>query len=212
MNPHFFSNALNAIQQYITSEDSVHAAKYLAKFAKLMRASLDYSELEIISLEDEIAFLRDYLEINQKLRFSNRLHFDITIDEDIEEDIMGVPTMIIQPYIENAIEHGVKLNQGGLIKVDFTLLDENTILCTVEDNGIGRAKAQELQQKSGYNERHKSKGTNITEQRLEILHQHHAERLNQIFIQIIDLYTPQNEGCGTRVEISIPIVEIPITK
>jgi two-component system, LytTR family, sensor kinase len=204
MNPHFMFNALNSLQNYIADE---FAAKYLAKFAKLMRMSLDYSEMEIISLEKEIEFLEDYLLINQKLRFQDRLQYQIIIDEELEDDIIGVPTMIVQPYIENAIEHGIKPKRGGLIKIEFKLVDDDGILCSIEDNGIGREKAAELQKRAGYHEQHKSRGTSITEKRLELLHNDRKDRFS---VKTIDLLDPlSNEASGTRVEILIPIVEMP---
>jgi two-component system, LytTR family, sensor kinase len=204
MNPHFMFNALNSLQNYIADE---FAAKYLAKFAKLMRMSLDYSEMEIISLEKEIEFLEDYLLINQKLRFQDRLQYKITVDEELEDDIIGVPTMIVQPYIENAIEHGIKPKREGLLKIEFKLLDDEGILCIIEDNGIGRVKALELQKRAGYHEQHKSRGTSITEKRLELLHNDRKDRFS---VKTIDLIDPlSNEASGTRVEILIPIVEMP---
>jgi two-component system, LytTR family, sensor kinase len=206
MNPHFMFNALNSIQHHIQSENSELAAMYLAKFAKLMRSSLEYSELEIISLENEIEFLGDYLSINQKLRFDNKLDFSIIVDEEIEEDITGVPTMIVQPYIENAIEHGIRPKKGGFIKIDFKLVDDDSIMCIIEDNGIGRVRAKEFQDRDNYHLRHKSRGVNITERRLEILH---STRKDTFSTQTIDLYDPlTNEAIGTRVEVQIPIVEI----
>ena len=145
MNPHFMYNALNAIQNYITSDNSSFAASYLAKFSKLMRKSLEYSDLEYISLEQELEFLKNYLDINQKLRF-DQLNYSIEVDNDIEEDIMGVPSMIVQPYVENAIEHGLRTKKsGGIVKVILRLLNQKTILCVVEDNGIGRDAAAEHQ-------------------------------------------------------------------
>ncbi len=207
MNPHFMYNALNAIQSSITSNNTDFAEKYLAKFAKLMRESLEYSELEIISLEDEIEFLEDYLIINQKLRFEDRMQYKITVDEELEDDILGVPTMIVQPYIENAIEHGLRPKKGGLIKIDFQLLDDKTILCIVEDNGIGRDKVREIQKRDDYHLNHKSLGTSITEKRLELLH---GGRKDKLLVKITDLRDPlSNEALGTRVEIQIPIVEMP---
>ncbi len=207
MNPHFMYNALNSIQNSITSNDASFAEKYLAKFAKLMRESLEYSELEIISLEDELEFLEDYLIINQKLRFEDRMQYKITVDEELEDDIIGVPTMIVQPYIENAIEHGIRPKKGGLIKIEFHLLDEKTIMCTIEDNGIGRDKAREMQLRDGYHLNHKSRGTNITEKRLELLH---SGREDKFSVKVHDLKDPlSNEALGTRVEILIPIVELP---
>lgn len=205
MNPHFLYNALNSIQNYITSNKGDHAAKYLAKFAKLMRQSLEYSDLEIISLEKEIEFLHDYLYINETLRFEDKLTYEIHVEDDIEEDILGVPTMIVQPYVENAIEHGLRTKKHGLIKVHFSLADEQTILCVVEDNGIGRKKAREMQLQDEEYQNHKSRGTKITEERLRILHSGDESKL---FVQIIDLKDKRGRAQGTRVEIKIPIVDI----
>ncbi|MBK7871838.1 MAG: histidine kinase [Saprospiraceae bacterium] len=208
MNPHFMYNALNSIQNYITSNEITSAAKYLAKFAKLMRQSLDNSDMEIISLEKEIEFLEDYLYINEKLRFEGRLKYKIIIDDEIEEDILGVPTMIVQPYVENAIEHGLRTKRDGVVKVKFTLFDDDTILCVVEDNGIGREKARLLQLQDTKFQNHRSKGTNITEKRLQILHN---SKDTEVFVKTIDLKNSRTgEPRGTRVEIKIPIVEIQI--
>ncbi|MCB0546573.1 MAG: histidine kinase [Phaeodactylibacter sp.] len=208
MNPHFMYNALNSIQNYITSNEITSAAKYLAKFAQLMRQSLEYSDMEIISLEKEIEFLEDYLFINEKLRFEDRLKYEIIIDEEIEEDILGVPTMIVQPYVENAIEHGLRTKRDGLIRVLFFLYDEDTILCVVEDNGIGREKARQLRMQDPQYNNHRSRGTNITEKRLEILHN---SKDKDTFVHTIDLVDEESgEARGTRVEIMIPIMEIQI--
>jgi len=205
MNPHFMYNALNSIQNFITSHEITHAAKYLAKFAKLMRQSLEYSEMEIISLEKEIEFLEDYLYINEKLRFENRLQYQIQVDDEIEEDILGVPTMIVQPYVENAIEHGLRTKQEGLISVRFSLQNEDTILCIVQDNGIGREKARQIRANDPHHQDHRSRGTKITEKRLEILHN---SKEKQVFVETVDLRSEDGEPLGTRVEIKIPIVEV----
>jgi tetratricopeptide (TPR) repeat protein len=209
MNPHFVFNALNSVQNYITSNETTQAAKYLAEFAHLMRKSLEYSELEVISLEKEVDFLRNYLDINMNLRFENQLRYEITIDEEIEEDIYGVPTMIVQPYVENAIEHGIRSKRNGLIKIDFSLIDENTILCTVEDDGIGRQKARELQLKNPSFKDHKSMGTRITQDRLEILLR--TRNMDENAVEIHDLVDDATgRATGTRVEIRIPVMEIPM--
>lgn len=206
MNPHFLFNALNAIQNFITSNDITAATKYLARFAQLMRQSLDYSDMEIISLEKEIAFLRDYLQINEKLRFKDRLSFDIIVDDDIEEDILGVPTMIVQPYVENAIEHGLRSRENGHVEVKFSFIDDHTILCTIRDNGIGRraARLQKLQDPKVRN--YRSRGTSITEKRLQILHQ---AKDNEVFVETIDLYDPDTGDVqGTMVKVKIPVFEL----
>lgn len=206
MNPHFIFNALNAIQECIVSERNNDAASYLAQFSKLMRQSLEYSEAETIPLEDEIEFLKNYLNINKSLRFSGKMDFAINIDEEIEEDLLGVPTMIVQPYVENAIEHGLRAKkEGGFISIDFSLFDEDTILCVIADNGIGRARAREFQRADMNQKRHKSRGTAITEKRLEILN---SSRKYDFFVQIDDLQDQKGKALGTRVSIKIPIVEI----
>jgi len=208
MNPHFLYNALNAIQSYITSNEVASAAKYLARFAKLMRQSLEYSDLEIISLEKEVEFLEDYLTINQHLRFRDRLEFTISVDEELEDDIIGVPTMIVQPYVENALEHGLRNKKQGVVSVQFLQQGEDSLLCVVEDNGIGREKAREFQLGDAKYRTHQSRGTRITEERLRILHQAGEGRL---FVHTFDLKDEQSgEPAGTRVEIAIPIMELGI--
>ena len=206
MNPHFMYNALNSIQHFIASDNGDAANKYLAKFSDLMRQSLEHSEDEIISLEKEIDFLQNYLEINKKLRFEDNLNFDIIVDEDIEEDIFGVPTMIVQPYVENAIEHGLRKKKDGWVRLRFSMKNENTIICIIEDNGIGREKAKEQQDKDPERVKHRSMGTKITEDRLQILHQKETEGL---LVETIDLKDEKTgEALGTKVIIQIPIVEI----
>ena len=205
MNPHFMHNALNAIQNYITSGDVKNAASYLARFSELMRKSLDFSDLEFISLEEEIDFLNEYLSLNQKLRFENNLNFEISVHDDVEEDIVGVPTMIIQPYVENAIEHGIRRIQNGTIKVIFRMHGENTLLCTIEDDGIGRDEVKKIQAEDPKFKNHRSRGTKITEDRLRILFNVPE---NESFVKIRDLKDLKGKGCGTKVEIQIPITEI----
>ena len=207
MNPHFLYNALNSIQNYITSNEMAYASKYLAKFAKLMRQSLEYSELEVISLDKEIEFLEDYLYINEKLRFEdNKLKYEIHVDEDIEGDIIGVPTMIVQPYVENAIEHGLNAKKDGLIRLSFSFFDDKNILCIVEDNGIGREKARQRQIADAKYQNHQSRGTKITEERLKLLN---ADKKDKVFVKTIDLFNEETgEPLGTKVEIKIPIAEV----
>lgn len=206
MNPHFLYNALNSIQNYITSNDMTHAAKYLAKFAKLMRQSLEYSDVEVISLEKEIEFLENYLFINEKLRFADRMSYQIKVDDDIEEDLIGVPAMIVQPYLENAIEHGLRSKKDGILIVQFLSFNEQCILCIIEDNGVGREKAMALQRENFKYQHHKSKGTLITEQRLRLLHKSLGA---QPAVKIIDLKdTLTGEATGTRVEVLIPLMEL----
>ena len=206
MNPHFMYNALNAIQHFITSNETGAASKYLARFAQLMRRSLEYSNNEYIPLEKEIEFIEDYLFLNEKLRFEGRLQYRIEVDDDLEEDLFGVPTMIVQPYVENALEHGLRIIENGMVKVRFSWCDDNTILCTVEDNGIGREKARQMQRARGFYNDHRSLGTSITLERLQLLQQSGKKG---ILVRTIDLRNEASgEACGTRVEIKIPVVPL----
>jgi len=206
MNPHFIYNALNAIQHFISAKREKDAATYLAKFAVLMRKSLDYSDKEYISLEEEIAFINDYLEINQKLRFEDAMRYIVVVEEDLEEDILGIPSMIIQPYVENAIEHGIRMKKDGIIKIEFQTYDEDHILCVIEDNGIGRVAAAEYKAQKEDLSSYESKGTKITEQRLQLINKTSQRNL---YVRTIDLVDDNASPCGTKVEIRIPVSELP---
>ena len=208
MNPHFLYNALNSIQAHISGNDPSKASKYLAKFAKLMRQSLEYSETEAISLEDEIEFIRDYLFINQHLRFEGKLEYTIHVDDEIEEDIFGLPTMILQPYVENAIEHGLRSREQGHIQIEFRLNEPDTMLCIIEDNGIGRAESARLQRKDPRLRDHRSHGTRITEQRLRILHQSLSGDYEPV--RTIDLTDKKGKPRGTRVELFLPVIDLQV--
>ncbi len=203
INPHFMFNALSSIQRFISTNNSTDAEKYLSKFAQLMRTSLEYSELEVISLEKEITFLEQYMEINQKLRF-DQLQSEIIIDDELEEDITGVPTMIIQPFIENSIEHGIKPQKNGKVTISFNYIDDYVFQCIIEDDGVGRVKSREMQEKSGYFQNHRSMGTGITLRRLEILEDVIKRPLP---VKTIDLYDENGVATGTRVEITLPILD-----
>jgi len=205
MNPHFIYNALNAIQHFISSKREKDAATYLAKFAVLMRKSLDYSDKEYISLEEEVSFIKDYLEINQKLRFEDAMNYRVEVDEDLEDDIIGIPSMIIQPYVENAIEHGIRMKKNGLITIAFKEYDDDHVLCTIEDNGIGRVAAAEYKAKKADIATYESKGTKITEKRLQLINKTSQRSL---FVRTIDLMDDQAQACGTKVEIRIPITDL----
>jgi len=203
MNPHFMYNALNSIQNFITSYEVTSAAQYLAKFAKLMRQSLDYSELQVISLEKEIAFLEDFLYINQKLRFNDMLEYKVIIDDDLEDDIIGVPPMIVQPYVENAIEHGLRTRKQGKVTVSIEPDGDDMLLVSIEDDGIGRNKALAMQADGIYGNKHQSRGTGITEERLALLKTADGQQGGVTIIDLLDDIT--GEPKGTRVIIHIPI-------
>lgn len=205
MNPHFMFNLLNAIQGFVHGGQNEQAGNYLSKFAQLMRKSLDYSDREIITLEEEIEFLENYLRLNRNLRFEEQLSYKILIDEDVEQDFIGVPSMIIQPYVENAIEHGLKPTDSGILTIEFSMLDDDNILCIIQDNGVGRKQAALTKKTTS---KHRSMGTAITEARLRFLHES-AGQTEMEFIKIIDLEDPiTHAALGTRVEVVIPVSEI----
>ena len=205
MNPHFLYNALNSIQSFISGNNAATASKHLAKFAMLMRQSLEYANREYITLEEERRFLTDYLEINRHLRFEGDLTYNLSVDRELEEDVIGVPTMILQPYVENAIEHGLRGQEEGHIEVTFQQIDDDFdhLLAIVTDNGVGREKVRERQAKDATRVDHQSRGTQITESRLQLL-----STADQEWVEIIDLYDRSGEASGTQVRVRIPIMEM----
>ncbi len=202
MNPHFIFNALNAIQEFIVAERATEAAAHLAHFARLMRQSLDYSEREVITLEEEVEFLDNYLKLNQKLRFRDEFTYAVSIDEALEEDIIGLPAMLVQPYVENALEHGIRLVPRGHVQIEFAAHPENEdmLIIHVQDNGIGRerAAAQISQRRTG----HKSMGTAITKHRLELLN---TSSEGNAAITYTDLLDSDGSAAGTLVTLQVPI-------
>lgn len=203
MNPHFLFNALNSIQNFITQNSQEEAISYLASFSKLIRKSLDYSELETISLEKEIDFLKHYLYINKHLRFRDRLDYEIIVNPELLDEDYEIPSMIVQPYVENSIEHGLRNLKEGLITVTFDLFDQDTIRCTISDNGVGRENAAENKNMNPNLQLHKSKGTHITLDRLSMLDSKHKR---EDLVKIEDNFDAKKViNCGTKVTVLIPL-------
>ncbi len=203
MNPHFLYNALNSIQSFISTSDASTASKHLAKFANLMRQSLEYTNREYISLEEERKFLTDYLEINRHLRFDGHLTYEVILSQELEEDIIAVPTMILQPYVENSIEHGLRGQPEGHIEVRFAPDGDDYLIATVTDNGIGRERVREIQSRDATRLHHQSRGTEITESRLQLLSDQQTA-----WVRIEDLHHPDGRAAGTRVRVRIPITDV----
>jgi len=199
MNPHFIFNAMNAIQHFIMKSDKRMANTYLTKFAMLIRNILEYSQNDFITLTREIESLNLYMEL-EKLRAAGRFDYEITIGEELKKANLSVPSMLIQPIVENAIIHGVALleNRKGIIQVSFTRQD-TLIECIVEDNGVGRQKASEI--RAGKQSSHKSMGITITSERLNILKKMYG--LDSSF-SIEDLKGDDNSFCGTKVTLLLP--------
>lgn len=189
MNPHFIFNALNAIQEFTLNNDKPKANYYLVQFSKLMRGILENSKNTLISLNQEIEFLKLYLEI-ESFRFDNKFTYSITLSKDVDADSTNIPSMILQPFVENAINHGLApTRNGGHLKIEITR-EHGAIKCIIEDNGVGRSGKQ--------NSTHTSSGILITESRLKLLNQPGTKSMT-----ITDLVDEYGNSAGTRVELWI---------
>ncbi|MCB4798451.1 tetratricopeptide repeat-containing sensor histidine kinase [Neotamlana laminarinivorans] len=188
MNPHFIFNALNSVSKYITSNNSNLANNFLIKFSNLMRQTLENSEKKDITVKEDLQLLKNYLEIECK-RFVNGFKYKIEVDEELNSENVLVPPMLLQPFVENSIWHGIsKMNGSGCVTIEAKV--QNDMLCyTVDDNGVGR--------KNPNGKRHNSKsmGISITQNRIDILNKQKKANGN---LKIID------KDKGTRVEITLP--------
>jgi hypothetical protein len=200
MNPHFIFNTLNSIQYYMYQHDKIATNNYLTKFSSLMRKVLDNSQHTSVPLSDELSALNLYLEL-ETIRFKDKFNYQITVDEEIDPLMHRIPTMLIQPYVENSISHGLIPMEGkGYVNVDLKLQNEY-IVCTIEDNGIGRDASRERNKKKEGN--HNSLGTQITASRLDLVNELYGTSLRIVYT---DLKNENGEPAGTRVEIHIPII------
>jgi len=200
INPHFLFNCMNSINKMILNGETENASQYLAKFSKLVRLILENAEGTTVSLENELALLESYIQL-EELRFKGKIGYNISVDKSIEKDNTYLPSMVLQPFVENAIWHGLmhkENGQKGMINIDIKE-EHDRLLCTIEDNGVGREKAQQLREKSVF--KNKSMGMKITEERLRLLSREGLEQL----IRITDLKDALNHALGTRVEINIPL-------
>ncbi len=197
MNPHFIFNSLNSIQGFIATNDAFQAKRYLAKFARLMRLILENAREEYIPIQNEVDILENYLEL-EKLSTNNKFEFEIHIDKSLNPDTCEIPPMMIQPFVENAIVHGIKGKDGeGHIHINFGKKDK-TVVCEIIDDGIGRVES--AQYKNTGKSKHKSSGISITKRRLEQLS---VQTSTNAGIEIIDL-TEKGKAKGTKVIVTIP--------
>ena len=200
MNPHFIFNVLNSIQEYIITNDKYTASLYLADFSKLIRMYLDHSRKEKIRLSEEIKALKIYLDL-EKNRFEEDFKYTISIDENVNLEKTYIPSLFIQPYIENSIKHGLlHKNNHKVLLVDFKYDDfDNTLVCNIVDNGIGREKSKKINEKrEGY---HVPFATKANSNRVLLLNKN---RERKIIVKIVDLYTDQMKSKGTKITIQIP--------
>ncbi|MFY7814739.1 MAG: sensor histidine kinase, partial [Chryseobacterium taeanense] len=198
MNPHFVFNCLAAISSFIMQNDKEDAIKYLAKFSKLMRLTLDFSKESLITIDKEIEALTNYLELEQ-LRFNKKFDFAIIKDPLIEDDT-ALPSLLLQPYVENAVIHGVIPKAGqGFIKIIFGQTEE-FLVCEIEDNGIGIETSRKLKENSV--NIHKSMALDISKKRLETLEELEKKKIHLI---IEEIKNKQNESEGTIVILKLPL-------
>lgn len=198
MNPHFIFNSLNSIQSYIANNENDKANRFLAKFSRLIRAMLNHSRSSLITLKEEIESLSLYMQL-EKMRFKDKFDFEITVDPDLEPEAVKLPPLLIQPYLENAIIHGLaQARSTGKIDLYYMLVGRY-LLATVTDNGIGIEASRKL--KDGTQALHKSVGMSITQKRLQLLDEGDADPK----VKIEEITDRHGEVLGTKVEVRIRV-------
>ena len=200
INPHFLFNCMNSINKMILEGDGENASRYLTKFAIMVRQILENSESDQVPLSNELAMLKSYIQL-EELRLKSRISCNIVLAEDLDPDETFLPPMILQPFVENAIWHGLMHRQSEsegniLIKISH---ENGKLHCTIEDNGVGRERSKLLAEDSVW--KSKSMGMKITEERLRFLSKEKIQEL----IQVTDLKDTQENPLGTRIDIQLPV-------
>lgn len=199
MNPHFTFNVMNSIQHFILHKDDESAHRYLSKFSRLIRTILNNSETDTVPVAEEIKALGLYLEL-ESMRFEQQFGYEINVDENIDANEVLIPSMLIQPYVENAILHGI-LPSGREGRIRIEIMKRDTHLeCIIEDNGIGRTRSSE----NNRNKEYKSFGTTITKERLAVINELYDNSLSE---KVVDLYDENGIPSGTRIIIYIPLIK-----
>jgi len=201
MNRHFIFNALNSIQYYINNEDKKTANEYLASFAKLIRKNLDDAHQNLVSLSEELERLELYLSL-EHMRFDDKFNYEIKLDEDVDIDSIKIPSMILQPFVENSIKHGIlPLNKKGEVCIQISKNNKDQLVFGIEDNGIGID--QSLKKKDAGQRTHISKGMNITKSRMDLLKKITNKNFQIRGPEVIK--DKDDNTLGTKVEITLPI-------
>jgi hypothetical protein len=197
MKPHFIFNSLNSIQNFIINRDDDSAHIYLTSFAQLMRRVLDHSRSGTITLQEEIETMGIYLEL-EKLRFGELFIFSIDVQAGIQPSTLLLPPLFIQPYVENAIWHGLQLQKNAPhLDIRFSI-EKNKLVCSIEDNGIGRKRSAELKS----TKKHTSTGMKNAEERIALLNSTTHEKIS---VEIVDRINDAGEAAGTRVILFFPV-------
>jgi len=201
MNPHFIFNSLNSVNSFIALNDERSANKYLSEFSRLMRAVMENSKHEFVPLSSELSILRMYLDL-EHLRFSDKFNYTFEVDDELDADRIQIPPMLVQPYIENSIWHGLRYRKEmGQLSVKF-IKNEDHLLVEIADNGIGRKQSQAIKTKN--QKTTESTGMRNIEQRLQIINELHHMQLK---VSIEDA-TNDSEHPGTRVQIAVPVKSV----
>ncbi|XLS28496.1 histidine kinase [Flavobacteriaceae bacterium M23B6Z8] len=205
MNPHFLFNSFNAIQNYILKSEKDNAYNYLTRVAHLIRKVLDNAGNMTIDFESELEIISTYLKL-EALRFQDKFTYELTVENQIKDANPTIPSMVIQPYIENAILHGLSNRQssGGMLKVSFKKESIDILLCIIEDNGIGREQAMKIRESKPAHKQGNKIAMNNTSKRLKILERAgypHGE------VKIKDLYDQNGTASGTQVVIKLKIID-----
>jgi tetratricopeptide (TPR) repeat protein len=201
MNPHFLFNSLNSIKLYIINNEKKNAVHYLNKFSKLVRKILEASSQREIPLAEELETVELYMNI-ENIRFSNEINFKINISKDIDVHTVKIPSLILQPFLENALWHGLSSKEGEKnITLDVTSGEDGFINIAITDDGVGRDKAEEI--KEGKILKRKSIGIDITKERLANFSKDYQ---NSFYAEIIDIYTDSNLPGGTKILLHIPTI------
>jgi len=198
MNPHFIFNSLGSIQKFLLQNKSEEAGSYLSQFARLIRQTMNSIKSNFVTLDDEIDRLRNYIELEQ-FRMESRFDYTIETDSELEQDDYNIPSMIIQPFVENAIWHGIsQLQEKGFIRIHFSYVDEKIILIVIEDNGIGFEKSKVFSKSKD----NMNMASSINNKRIQLLGEKYKVKTNLV---IEELY-PGKENPGARISLFVPII------
>ena len=201
MNPHFIFNSLNSIENFMMRNEKRTAIEYLNKFSALIRIILDSSRTELVPFVKDLEGIKLYVELEQ-LRFNNKFSFETFIAPELLNNDYQVPSLLIQPYIENAILHGLSQSESGNLRLQLTAtLEDDYIIYTIEDNGIGREQSKKYKEHN--KPFHESVGLQLTQERINIFN---LQQKSEGEVKIEDLYNYKNEPCGTRVRVKIKAV------
>lgn len=200
MNPHFIFNCLNSIKLYTLQNDADKASDYLTKFSRLIRLVLENSRSELVPLQNELEALQLYIEL-EAMRFKQKVQFTIHVASEIDQRYVCIPPLLLQPYVENAIWHGLMHKpEGGTVSVEVSQPKDNLLHIEITDDGVGRERAAELKSKSAG--KHKSFGMQVTADRIRMINQLYNIQTQARVVDIVDSF---GEACGTKVILEIPV-------